>query len=106
VNIDPQSTLHPYLQLAAWLRAQIETGAITRQLPSLAALASETGLALNTVQKAIKVLADEGTVITVPGRAACSSRVKGDQLSGSPALTSSRIMSKAPVAITTIWPPA
>jgi DNA-binding GntR family transcriptional regulator len=37
-------------------------------VPSITFLVQETGLAVGTIRKAIKVLADEGLVVTVPGR--------------------------------------
>ena len=59
-----------YRQLAGKLRAAIESGEIApgEPLPSLSYLVQETGLAGNTVRKAIGVLADEGLVVTVQGR--------------------------------------
>ena len=68
MKIDPESPEHPYVQLARQLRARIEAGYITAVLPSLTQLAEETGLALNTVRRAIKMLEDEGLIYTVPGR--------------------------------------
>ena len=66
--IDPDSPVHPYLQLAAQLRDQISDGKITGPLPSLTALESRTGLSKGTVQRAINVLVDEGLVFKVRGR--------------------------------------
>jgi len=37
-------------------------------VPSITFLVQETGLAVGTIRKAIKVLSDEGLVVTVPGR--------------------------------------
>lgn len=48
VNINPASPEHPYHQLAAGLREQIQRGQITSQLPSLTALSAQTGLATGT----------------------------------------------------------
>ena len=55
---------------AAILRARIESGEIApgEAVPSITFLVQETGLAVGTIRKAIKVLADEGLVVTVPGR--------------------------------------
>jgi GntR family transcriptional regulator len=55
-----------YVQLAAILRAQIESGELRPgdQLPSETVLTQRYGLARNTVRAAIKVLRDEGLVIT------------------------------------------
>ncbi len=70
IKIDLLSAEPSYLQLAAILRARIEAREIPPEhaLPSLTFLVQETGLAVGTVRKAIKVLADEGLVVTVPGR--------------------------------------
>ena len=70
IKIDLLSREPSYLQLAAILRARIVSGEIPPEhaLPSLTFLVQETGLAVGTVRKAIKVLADEGLVVTVPGR--------------------------------------
>ena len=70
IKIDTFSREPSYLQLAAILRARIESGEIPPEgaLPSITYLVQETGLAVGTVRKAIKVLADEGLIVTVPGR--------------------------------------
>ena len=70
IKIDLHSREPSYLQLAAILRARIESGEIvpSEALPSITFLVQETGLAVGTIRKAIKVLADEGLIVTVPGR--------------------------------------
>lgn len=68
MQIDETSPEHPYLQLAGLLRADIESGKITSQLPSITQLTEETGLAVGTVRRAINILVKEGRVETVPGR--------------------------------------
>jgi GntR family transcriptional regulator len=68
VKIDETSREHPYLQLAGFLRADIGSGKITNQLPSITKLTEETGLAVGTVRRAINILVKEGLVETVPGR--------------------------------------
>ena len=50
------------------LRERIQSGEITDMLPSIMELTEETGLAVGTVRRAIGVLADEGLVVTQPGR--------------------------------------
>jgi DNA-binding GntR family transcriptional regulator len=57
-----------YQQLADILRARIASGAITSRLPSERQLQQEFGTAPMTSRKAIRLLADEGLVRTVPGR--------------------------------------
>jgi DNA-binding GntR family transcriptional regulator len=66
--IDKTSSEHPYLQLAAQLREQIISGVIASQLPSISTLTEQEGLAVGTVRRAVKVLAGERLVRTVPGR--------------------------------------
>lgn len=56
------------MQVAAYLRDQIRRGEITSKLPSLTGLSEQTGLSLNTVQRAVRLLKEEGLVYTVPGR--------------------------------------
>ena len=70
IKIDQHSREPSYLQLTAILRARIESGEIapSEALPSITFLVQETGLAVGTIRKAIKVLADEGLIVTVPGR--------------------------------------
>jgi DNA-binding GntR family transcriptional regulator len=68
VKIDPTSPEHTYQQLARLLRERIEAGEITSVLPSIFELTEETRLSANTVRRAIKILTDEGLVVTVPGR--------------------------------------
>jgi GntR family transcriptional regulator len=68
MKIDPQSPEHPYKQLAAQLRDQIQRGEIASQLPSLTGLTAQTGLAVGTVRRAIDVLVKEGLVQAVSGR--------------------------------------
>jgi GntR family transcriptional regulator len=70
IKIDLRSREPSYLQLAAILRSRIESGEIASgdALPSITFLTQETGLAVGTIRRAIKVLADEGLVVTVPGR--------------------------------------
>ena len=56
------------MQLAGLLRAKIQSGELTTTLPSIMELTQETGLAVGTVRRAIKILIDEGLAYTVPGR--------------------------------------
>jgi len=79
IRIDLRSREPSYLQLAAVLRERIESGEIPPEeaLPSITYLVQETGLAVGTVRKAIKVLADEGLVVTVPGRGSFVTKRRG-----------------------------
>jgi GntR family transcriptional regulator len=68
IKIDPESPAHPYVQVADQLRAGIKAGEVGPLLPSIMELTEETGLAVNTVRRAIRILIDEGVAYTVPGR--------------------------------------
>lgn len=70
MTIDFRSREPSYTQLARILREKISSGTWQHddQLPSVRELASEYHLAVETVTKAIGVLADEGLVVAVPGR--------------------------------------
>ena len=68
VGIDPDAPDWPYQQVAARIRDRIRAGELGPRLPSYHDLANEMGVAPMTVQRAIRVLVDEGLVRTVPGR--------------------------------------
>jgi GntR family transcriptional regulator len=68
VKIDPDSPEHPYVQLAGILRAQINTGDIGPRIPSMTQLADQFELSVATVQRALRLLTDEGLIFTVSGR--------------------------------------
>ena len=68
VKIDPESPDWPYVQVAARLRERIETGELGPKLPSHMELANQMGVAPMTVQRALKILRDEGLIYSVPGR--------------------------------------
>ena len=65
--IDREVPEPPYVQLAAILRARIESGEITSRRPGERALQQEFGLAPATIRKAVRLLRDEGLVRTVSG---------------------------------------
>lgn len=73
------SDVPSYVQLADQLRQGImESKWLPREpIPSITDLVGETGLAVGTVRKAIKVLADEGLVYIVPGRGTFVTPPKG-----------------------------
>jgi GntR family transcriptional regulator len=79
VQIDHESDVFPYRQVADQLRAAIDAGEYEpgRRIPSLQALVRETGLAVETIRRAIRVLADEGIVYTVQGRGTFVSKGEG-----------------------------
>jgi hypothetical protein len=70
VEIDKQSGTRSYRQLANEIRKVIAKGEYGPDdaIPSLRTLQQETGLAMATVQHAIRVLVDEGLVYSVSGR--------------------------------------
>jgi len=70
IVIDLHSSEPSYLQLARQLRDRLTSGEIgpREPLPSITQLTGETGLAVNTVRRAIDVLVQEGVAYTVPGR--------------------------------------
>jgi GntR family transcriptional regulator len=69
-DIDFRSQVPSYRQLADKIRAAIAAGEYGPDdaIPSLRTLQQETGLAMATVQHAIRVLADEGLVYAISGR--------------------------------------
>jgi GntR family transcriptional regulator len=68
-ELDRDSNVPLHQQLAAILRAQIESGQIPphRAIPSRTTLQQEYGLASGTVDKTIRMLRDEGLIETVKG---------------------------------------
>jgi GntR family transcriptional regulator len=70
VTINRGAPEFPYEQLAAILRERIRSGeyAPGRKIPPLIELQAEFGLSSMTVRRAVKVLSDEGLLVTVPGR--------------------------------------
>jgi DNA-binding transcriptional regulator YhcF (GntR family) len=67
-EINDKSPAPAKVQLADQLRAGIASGEISERLPSLTELTRASGLALNTVQAAVRILKDEGLVYGVKGR--------------------------------------
>lgn len=68
MTISPDSPEPAYAQLAEILRGQIRDGAITGALPSLRSLQETYGLGEFAVTHALRVLADEGLIFSVPRR--------------------------------------
>ena len=69
MTLDPEDPRPPYLQVASSLRAGILTRRFTpgEKLPSGTALAEHYGVARMTVQQAVRLLRDEGLVISRSG---------------------------------------
>ncbi len=70
MTVDQWSTEPIYRQIAAILRAKIESGeyAPGDKLPSEPRLQQEHGFARDTIRHAIKLLREENLVVTLPGR--------------------------------------
>ncbi len=70
VDIDPESDVPVYRQIADVLRERIESGHYRprRPLPSEAVLQRETEVARDTIRRAVAHLAEAGLVYTVRGR--------------------------------------
>jgi GntR family transcriptional regulator len=68
--IDPESATPVYVQLANLLRQGIQDGTYPpdRALPSIRTLQQTYEVADGTVQKALRILKDEGLAHTVQGR--------------------------------------
>jgi DNA-binding transcriptional regulator YhcF (GntR family) len=69
MSLDPNDPRPPYVQVASVLRAAILTGSIPPgdRLPSGPELSQRYGVARQTVQNAIKVLRDEGLIVSRQG---------------------------------------
>ncbi len=67
--VERGTSVPPSRQLAAILRAQIESGVLPAgsPLPSILRLSQEHGMATNTVRKALTILRAEGLIESVPG---------------------------------------
>ena len=69
MDYDPLAPIPRYRQIAAILRARIESGELQpeRPIPSEAQIEQEFGVARATARHAVAVLRDEDLVVTVPG---------------------------------------
>ena len=70
VDLDHNSPIPLYRQIADLLRADIERGAYPpgAMIPAISRITQETGCTHVTVRKGIKLLADEGLVVIAPGK--------------------------------------
>ena len=68
MTIDHRGLEPPYLQLAALLRRQIESGELApgEMVPSIVTLSQEYGLAKTTVRKALAILRQDGLITMRP----------------------------------------
>jgi len=69
MSLDPDDPRPPYLQIANVLRAAILTRTLApgEQLPSGSELAKRYGVARMTVQQALRLLREEGLIVSRPG---------------------------------------
>jgi DNA-binding GntR family transcriptional regulator len=68
VTVNPDSPVPLYLQVAALLRARIESGELTARMPSLRTITQEYGVSHITAEKAVLELRNAGLVVTVVGK--------------------------------------
>jgi DNA-binding GntR family transcriptional regulator len=69
-HVDHMDPTPLYVQLANILRVMIESGQLEPRapLPSESYLQQEHGVARGTVRSAVRILRDEGLVVTITGR--------------------------------------
>jgi GntR family transcriptional regulator len=65
--VNPDAPAWPYQQVADVLRERIRTGELGPRLPSHMKLAQELGVSPMTVQRALRVLKDEGLIYAERG---------------------------------------
>ena len=70
-HVDPLNPTPLYIQLADILREMITSGELPPRspLPSESSLQQEQGVSRGTARLAVRVLRDEGLVVTITGRA-------------------------------------
>ena len=81
VPLDELSPVPRYQQVAALIRAQIESGELGEgdPIPTREQMQQEYGVARDTAAKALRVLVDEGLVVVVPGLGARVARRLGSK---------------------------
>jgi GntR family transcriptional regulator len=68
VSLDHDAEEPLYLQLAALLREQINSGELARRVPSVKTLTEQYGIAQGTAERALAVLREEGLIRSRQGR--------------------------------------
>jgi GntR family transcriptional regulator len=69
VKIDPTGPIAPYLQVAAYIRAQIESGKLgPGSRITEAQIVKDYEVARSTARRTLAVLREEGLIYTVPQR--------------------------------------
>ena len=78
-DVDPEASAPPFEQVRAQVVAAVHEGALTpgEKLPTVRALATELGLAVNTVAKAYRAL-EQDAVIETRGRSGTFVAPQGD----------------------------
>jgi GntR family transcriptional regulator len=69
-DLDRDSPVPLYEQLAAVLRAAIEAGTLTARVPSEPTLVQQYGVSRGTAGRAVQILVDAGYVKISPGKGA------------------------------------
>lgn len=69
-DLDRESPVPLYDQLAALLRADIEAGRLTGRVPSEPTMVQEYGISRGTAGRAVQILVDAGYVTISPGKGA------------------------------------
>lgn len=70
MTIDPTGPEAPYRQIAAQIRARIESGELApgQRIPTQSELVEEFEVATTTVRRAVRLLREEGIIVTIPQR--------------------------------------
>ncbi len=78
--VNPDLPVAPYKQVAAQIRAMIEDGSIQPggKIPSETRITQETGVARSTARRAVKLLREEGIVVTAAGFASYAYHLPGE----------------------------
>jgi GntR family transcriptional regulator len=81
ISINYRDSRPIYEQIADSLRIQIAKKLILpdEKLPSVRELASELSINPNTIQRAIRLLEQEGYVYTIAGRGTFAAKIQGDE---------------------------
>ena len=69
-DLDRDSPVPLYEQLAALLRGQIERGELTGRVPSEPTMVQQYGVSRGTAGRAVQILVDAGYVTISPGKGA------------------------------------
>lgn len=78
--VDYDLPVAPYVQVARQVIAMIESGEVPAggKIPSESRIVQETGVARSTARRAVKLLRDEGWIVTAPGFGSYSKHLPGE----------------------------